>query len=73
MDVTIEIDKEYEELRKSFKFSNRKICDIDVGEELWHYKESSNDLEVQFEQYPYQHYYINYFSTKYNSLNFSWI
>lgn len=47
MDVTIEIDKEYEELRKSFKFSNRKICDIDVGEELWHYKESSNDLEVQ--------------------------
>lgn len=48
LDASMEIDKEYEVERKSFKFSNRKICDIEDGEELWHYLETSNDMEVIF-------------------------
>lgn len=46
LDASMDIDKEYENERKSFKFSNRKLCDIEDGEELWHYLESSNDMEV---------------------------
>lgn len=46
LDVSLEIDKEYENERKSFKLTHRNVCDINDGEELWHYLESSNDMEV---------------------------
>lgn len=47
LDVSMDVDKEYERSRKSFNVSTRKLADIDDGEELWHYMETSNDMEVR--------------------------
>lgn len=40
-----QIEKEYESERKKKKRtkSKKKVCDIEDGEELWNYMESSND------------------------------
>lgn len=44
-----EIEKEYEIQRKKYRSSRKKLCEIDDGEELWHFMEYSNDADVLFE------------------------
>lgn len=42
-EATEQVEKEYEKERKKTRRTSKNVCDIDDGEELWNYMESSND------------------------------
>lgn len=44
-EATAEVEKEYESTMKKYKTTSkqRKLSDIDNGEELWHFVEQSSD------------------------------